>query len=1021
MEDTYPNDSLIDDELEIIGESVNIISSAKKDGVKSGAELEKYVQEIAANVKENLSQSISVLTPWFFNNMPQIYYQATPRSEKIRHLSSIITGHVFESKQTIELWDRDKRKVTYLGPGDDGDILLEMAHKVKNIDFKSATLYFSKDRMLFLSSFFTSDYKELDLENPRISEKISAVKKSLLLEFPDDEKDIEKYLSKLDNEFVIYATDARIHITYRMYRYMINHEGAHTMSAPFEGSDKVRFTLGFKHEKAADFLEEILSLIHKYGYQVSRGTIISFKREKNNPITVMHFSIADKSGNKIDTQSVQMIRLHKALRTLAWVDVDEYSILTRAPHNQSINSANLLRSIAAWCYVSLGKDNIYYYSNYKIFRTLLKFDDLRNRLIDLFRLKFDPIERSKKKNINLAELMGKYETDIQNTLMDDVERDIFVESMLFIKSVLKTNYFMQTKTGLAFRLDPNILDSKYYEQVPYGIFFVVGRDYRMFHVRWKDISRGGVRVVMPKSTNDYEASLLGMFDEVYGLSYAQQLKNKDIPEGGSKAVLLLKPGGKKDKAVKGAVNAMLDILLTADEAKESKAGQIISYFDQEEIIYLGPDENITNNLIEWIPQQAKRRGYKYAEAFMSSKPGAGINHKEYGVTSEGVNVFVDNLLRFLQIHPDKKPFTVKITGGPDGDVAGNALKILHREYGESAKIVAIADGYGAAYNPEGLSWKELLRLVDEGHPITHFDKTKLSGDDSFIIAADNSENIKVRNELHYKVDADIFIPAGGRPYTVNEKTCSMFIVDGNPTCRGIVEGANIFFTSEAREFLQDAGVFIIKDSSANKTGVICSSYEIIASLTISQKEFLEIKKEYVDQVIIKLREKADLEAKTLLKEYSVSNGEKNLVALSLELSKEINSITDSLLDQLTEKWTVFSKDPLCKKIIFRHCPDILVQKYKSRIIEKLPEAHKIAIVSSFIASYIVYREGLNWMMSEPAAECYERCLYYMRQDQLTDILLDQVDKSDLEEKDKIKKILAMSAARNLTEIDEFSS
>lgn len=29
------------------------------------------------------------------------------------------------------------------------------------------------------------------------------------------------------------------------------------------------------------------------------------------------------------------------------------------------------------------------------------------------------------------------------------------------------------------------------------------------------------------------------FDECYGLAYAQQLKNKDIPEGGSKAVVLV--------------------------------------------------------------------------------------------------------------------------------------------------------------------------------------------------------------------------------------------------------------------------------------------------------------------------------------------------------------------------------------------------------------------------------------------------------------------------------------------------
>jgi glutamate dehydrogenase len=79
--------------------------------------------------------------------------------------------------------------------------------------------------------------------------------------------------------------------------------------------------------------------------------------------------------------------------------------------------------------------------------------------------------------------------------------------------------------------------------------------------------------------------------------------------------------------------------------------------------------------IEWIVRRAAERGYDTPAAFMSSKPRAGINHKEYGVTSEGVNVYLDVALRYvLGIDPKKDVFTVKITGGPGGDVAGNEIK-----------------------------------------------------------------------------------------------------------------------------------------------------------------------------------------------------------------------------------------------------------------------------------------------------------------------------------------------------------
>ena len=57
------------------------------------------------------------------------------------------------------------------------------------------------------------------------------------------------------------------------------------------------------------------------------------------------------------------------------------------------------------------------------------------------------------------------------------------------------------------------------------------------------------------------------------------------------------------------------------------------------------------------------RGHSAPTTFISSKPRAGINHKEYGVTSEGVNVYLDVALReSLGIDPTKDSFTIKMTG-----------------------------------------------------------------------------------------------------------------------------------------------------------------------------------------------------------------------------------------------------------------------------------------------------------------------------------------------------------------------
>ena len=58
-------------------------------------------------------------------------------------------------------------------------------------------------------------------------------------------------------------------------------------------------------------------------------------------------------------------------------------------------------------------------------------------------------------------------------------------------------------------------------------------------VRFREVARGGLRVVLPDSQQTHTAESRRHFNECFRLAFAQQLKNKDIPEGGSKACSIL--------------------------------------------------------------------------------------------------------------------------------------------------------------------------------------------------------------------------------------------------------------------------------------------------------------------------------------------------------------------------------------------------------------------------------------------------------------------------------------------------
>ncbi len=130
--------------------------------------------------------------------------------------------------------------------------------------------------------------------------------------------------------------------------------------------------------------------------------------------------------------------------------------------------------------------------------------------------------------------------------------------------------------------------------------------------------------------------------------------------------------------------------------------------------------------------------------------------------------------------------------------------------------------------------------------------------------------------MHNRLVADVFVPAGGRPSTIDIRNYKNFLLpDGTGTSSSklIIEGANLFITNDARKALyEEAGVHIVKDSSANKTGVITSSYEICSAMLLSDEEFFENKSKIVDQILGKLRGLARMEAELLFREYDREAG-----------------------------------------------------------------------------------------------------------------------------------------------------
>jgi glutamate dehydrogenase len=795
----------------------------------------------------------------------------------------------------------------------------------------------------------------------------------------------------------------------------------------------LQIVLAWRNTPKYRFLYRLAKLIHRHNLLMSRVNMTYVTPYAKNNILMLSLGLNGANG-KAAWETADINDFLREMVTLKYFDDQDRIEDTFV--NKGIlsgNLANYLRTSLSFCHQALVHADPYLYSHENVEEAFCRHPTITKEICHAFEAKFHPekgnLEAYETVAVEVKKLIDQLDTGHE---INDIRRkNVLTQAINFVQFTLKTNVFRNNKSSFGFRLDPKYLTELPFDrkakfpEIPYGIFFFQGMHFIGFHIRFKDLARGGLRTIMPRELEALEIDRNTIFSECYNLSYTQQKKNKDIPEGGAKGVILLEPYGRLDfesqiytKELKAsgysdeelehtiskyreekkgnylycAQRSYIHTLLNLVNAKESgvlKAKNIIDYYRKPEYIYLGPDENMHNSMLEWIANYSEEAGYKLGSAFMSSKPNAGINHKQYGITSLGVNVCMEETLFYLDIDPYSDPFTIKMTGGPDGDVAGNQILNLYTHYPDTAKLVALIDGSGTIRDKEGLDLKILSDLFKEGQPIRFYPPEKLH-DGGFLLdnqtkkqesslkqqtllykkengaiveewISGNEANHLLRHNVH-EVEADMFIPAGGRPRTLNQSNYEDYLNGkGRPTSKAIVEGANLYLSPEARHALEDRGVVIIKDSSANKGGVICSSLEVLCNLVMGDEKFIEKKDDLMPEILNIIRERAREEATVLLQAHCET--EESLIELSDAVSKKINRFTYEILTFLEPlPLSDDTANPLIRTLL-NYCPPLIRHEFEKELLANVPDIHKKAMIACFVGSKMVYTRGLEWWPS----------------------------------------------------------
>ncbi|RAW43304.1 hypothetical protein PC110_g479 [Phytophthora cactorum] len=963
-------------------------SLARAFSAQSDADVEVCEKELLSALDKFQKDAAGNAVPWFLENMPPSYFRSIQEEDRLQHLNAI-TALVGAEQPEVLLRSTDQKVFSHFRsganfPGRLANVLDQLPQEVDGATLARVKIFTALDDSLGLDIFrfgqqqpFLNKTEEEKLARATIQQfcaDIQAGKYAGNDSYPVagahfEPEAVDAFLNSSNTMYVQFSHPRRLAKQMELFHRVKGTEGVvvdveHNWESRSDenkyatAAPQTMLTMAASNVLPKSFMQKAATYLGLCNLNVVRAHL-DVVNKGDGHVAMVRILVQPSEQALKDNFEFEWSKISGNLKYLKWVDDRPVNLTLQHP-DLGISRAELIYAYGNMMHGVLAKKDPFAYSLTRIMETLEHEQHLpfASRISDFFLTKFDP-QQQQMTDAEQDAIVDEIKADIRRNVEQEDAIELLNTMADAVRGTLRTNKFVRERYALSLRMDPKVLGyGTVGKDTPFGVFFIYGRRFKGFHVRFRDIARGGLRMVYPSSTDAHALESARQYNEAYNLAFAQQLKNKDIPEGGSKAVVLCDPivgpvgdMAPRDFIIRKSVKAFSDALLDLNTTDEAVKEKIVDYYGQDELIYLGPDENIIPEDIVWMTNRAAYRGYPVPRAFISSKPDAGFNHKVYGVTSEGVAVFADVALRSQNIDPTKQPFTVKITGGTDGDVAGNVIKILHREYGTNLRVVGICDGTGVIEDPQGLDMGELLRLVDESLPLSSFDGSKISSATGVKHDISTAEGIRARNTMHNRVKSDLFIPAGGRPNTINENNWSDYLdAEGKPSSGLIVEGANLFVTPEARQLLFDnAGVVIVKDSSANKCGVVCSSYEIVASMLLETDEFLAVKDELDQQILF-----------TLIEE---------------------------------------------------HLPPKLRELALHRVHQNVPLAYIRSIVASSLASKIVYREGLQFTEALPESNLGNMALQYLKQEKKVQRLVQDVRESQLPNKDDIADLIARGGVR----------
>ncbi|NQS89732.1 NAD-glutamate dehydrogenase, partial [Patescibacteria group bacterium] len=446
---------------------------------------------------------------WLRNSMPTYFYKITSSQEQAKILlylqdiesSGYARFSYHDALFTIRIYTQDSIVEDLETYKDKNIQSLEIHVSSRPAIINGKEQYIQIHKIIFYRREQKKNRLPLDLE------KTKAVRKYIEARYKNfSMKLFEEIHGQFDRHFLSISPPERI------ARYMNLYELASERDSVYLDIEQVqkdsdhdrastRLMLATINVPKTGFFLELARVMRRFNYNLERCYVSTLQHEKIDMVTIITFYLTDEDGNQLSGGRKLDIFLEE-LSMVKWLNADD-TLIWKLVETGFFNTkqAYFLRAAADFIHQMLVDIDRHQFRHAVVDEAFIRHPDISEKLFRYFDARFNPVfyseEDIEKARNELLQLIEGIDTGIP--VNDKIRKKVLKTGMVFADNILKTNYYINKISALSFRLNPEFIASiipdykTLYPEIPFAVFYIKGRDFKGFHIRFRDLARGGLR------------------------------------------------------------------------------------------------------------------------------------------------------------------------------------------------------------------------------------------------------------------------------------------------------------------------------------------------------------------------------------------------------------------------------------------------------------------------------------------------------------------------------------------------